>query len=389
MSPPSYGGGTNEINRFQIVETLFPILRGDLTFHHFEGVAPVGHLDPPSYGGCSCWTSESPILRGLLLLIEHLHDSPILRGLPLLNICMIPPSCGGCSCQAARKESPILREQQRARDYAFLGNIPSLQEVDILPGRRGRWREAWPPATQRIHLMDQEPNLPTRLSLLRKSLLGIRPTTHVHGLHDQLPLHTDLDMLEDDTFENLLRLASSGRIGSALAAPYCCKHSRATLRPHGPAPVRTPEFLDGLPSNTIQQQLALQESSTIHDRSRSLLSAVDRHAGLVIMENPSTSMTWDDSLMYDWVHAIAPFAAQACACQFDKDWAKAWMFVANRPTISHLARSCPHPHGTHEQIVGVRLPDGTFKSRITAEYPPQLAQALAYNLHHTTISLHG
>ena len=70
-------------------------------------------------------------------MIEHLHDSPILRGLPLLNICMIPPSYGGCSCQAASKESPILREQQRARDYAFLGNIPSLREVDILPEGEG------------------------------------------------------------------------------------------------------------------------------------------------------------------------------------------------------------------------------------------------------------
>ena len=95
------------------------------------------------------------------------------------------------------------------------------------------------------------------------------------------------------------------------------------------------------------------------------------------LQHTSTSMTWDDRLMYDWVHAIAPFAAQACACQFDKDWAKAWMFVANRPAISHLAGSCPHPSGTHEPIVGVRLPDGTFKSRITAEYPAQLAQALA------------
>ena len=95
--------------------------------------------------------------------------------------------------------------------------------------------------------------------------------------------------------------------GAALAAPYCCKHSRATLRPHGPAPVRTPQFLDGLPSNTIQQQIAVQESATIHDRSRILLSAVDRHAGLVILENPSTSMTWDDPLMYEWVHAVTPY----------------------------------------------------------------------------------
>ena len=196
----------------------------------------------------------------------------------------------------------------------------------------------------------------------------IEPVDLIHGL----------DLLEDDTFESLLRLASSGRIGAALAAPYCCKHSRATLRPFGPAPVRTPEFLDGLPSNTTHQQIAVQESVIIHDRSRILLSAVDRHAGLVILENPSSSMTWEDRLMYDWVHAIAPFAAQACACQFDKDWAKAWMFVANRPGISFVARSCPHPSGTHEAIVGVRLPDSTFKSRLTAEYPAQLAQALAH-----------
>ena len=51
--------------------------------------------------------------------------------------------------------------------------------------------------------------------------------------------------------------------------------------------------------------------------------------------------------------------------------------MSNRQAICHLARSCPHPAGTHEPIVGVRLPDGTFKSRLTAEYPALLAQALA------------
>jgi hypothetical protein len=53
------------------------------------------------------------------------------------------------------------------------------------------------------------------------------------------------------------------------------------------------------------------------------------------------------------------------------------MFVANRPSFSHLARSCFHPPGTHESVVGIRLHDGFFKSRLTAEYPEQLAIALA------------
>ena len=139
--------------------------------------------------------------------------------------------------------------------------------------------------------------------------------------------HIDLiqgqDILADDLFESLLLLASSGRIGAALAAPYCSKHSWATLRSLGPAPDRTPEHLEGLPPNTFQQQLSVQESATIHDRSRILLSPVDQQEGIVILEKPSTSMTWDDPHMYQWDKSIAPFAAQACACMLDRDWAKA------------------------------------------------------------------
>ena len=185
------------------------------------------------------------------------------------------------------------------------------------------------------------------------------------------------DLLDDSVFEAVLLLAASGMIGAALAAPYCSKHSRATLRPPGPAPVRTPEFIDGLPSNSPLQQLAVEESAAIHDRSRILLSEVDKKGGLAILENPATSMTWDDPLMVQWVHTVAPFAAQASACQFGKDWAKAWMFMANRPDIFALAKSCPHGANVHQQIAGVRMSDGSFLSRITAEYPPDLAHALA------------
>lgn len=184
-------------------------------------------------------------------------------------------------------------------------------------------------------------------------------------------------MHDDTAFEDVLRLAASGLIGAALAAPYCSKHSKATLKSPGPAPVRTPDFIDGLPSNSPQQQLAVEESAAIHDRSRALLSEVDQHGGLVILENPATSMTFDDPLMVKWIQAVAPFAAQASACHFGKDWAKTWMFVANRADIFAVAKSCPHGFGVHQQITGVRMADGTFFSRLTAEYPEELACALA------------
>ena len=182
--------------------------------------------------------------------------------------------------------------------------------------------------------------------------------------------------MDDDVFHQLLCLCESGLVGAALAAPYCCKHSRATLRRPGPKPVRTPEHLDGLPGNSVLQQMAVQESAADHDRARLLLSAVARSNGLVILENPATSMTWLDELMWTW----APSAAQASACRFGANWAKTWCFVSNKPQILSLGLSCTHGPGSHESVVAVKLPDGAFKSRLTAEgwqrpWPPSLSSS--------------
>eukprot|EP00435_Cladocopium_sp_Y103_P069793 s1010_g34.t1 len=185
------------------------------------------------------------------------------------------------------------------------------------------------------------------------------------------------DILDDETFASLLCLCESGLVGAALAAPYSCKHSRATLRRPGPMPVRTPEFLDGVPGNSVDQQLAVQEPAIVHDRARLLLSAVSRNNGLLILENPATSMTWLDDLMWTWVHSMAPYAAHAAACRFGADWAKTWCFVSNKADILALGLSCNHEPNSHESVVGVRLPDGTSKSRLTAEYAAELALALA------------
>eukprot|EP00435_Cladocopium_sp_Y103_P007137 s4429_g2.t1 len=51
---------------------------------------------------------------------------------------------------------------------------------------------------------------------------------------------------------------------------------------------------------------------------------------------------WDDPLMYTWVELVAPLGAQARACRFGKDWAKSWMFVANRLRLA-LTSGCRVP----------------------------------------------
>ena len=176
-------------------------------------------------------------------------------------------------------------------------------------------------------------------------------------------------MLDDDTFHNVLTIAESGLVGAALAAPSCCKHSRATLRRPGPLPVGTLSFLDGVPSNRsiYNWQYRNLPSFTI---------APDCCYQRVTARMPS-SMTWLAPLMEQLIHCIAPYAAHASACLFGADWVKTWCFMANKPRIARVALSCDHPPGCHESVVGVRPPDGTFKSRLTAEYPEPLANGLA------------
>ena len=194
-------------------------------------------------------------------------------------------------------------------------STPSLEVTVPKPApRQHRYHVDFSVASPTKSFLDIFSGASMPVSTALSKILGdrIQPIDLTHG-HD---------LLHDDTFEEVLLLSASGLIGAALAAPYCSKHSKATLKSPGPAPVRTPEFIDGLPSNSLQQQLAVEESAAIHDRSRALLSEVDQHGGLVILENPATSMTFDDPLMVQWIQTVAPFAAQASACQFGKDWSQ-------------------------------------------------------------------
>ena len=56
-----------------------------------------------------------------------------------------------------------------------------------------------------------------------------------------------LDLLNDKTYDSLLRLAFSGIIRMAHAAPPCKEYSRLKLRPGGPRAIRSPDFLNGFP----------------------------------------------------------------------------------------------------------------------------------------------
>ena len=113
----------------------------------------------------------------------------------------------------------------------------------------------------------------------------------------------------------------------------------------------------------------------LHDRTRLLLSRVSAAGGLIILENPASSLTFHDPLMMSWIESEAPFCAQVASCMVGASFSKSWMFVSNQPCILDLACIYTHAPGTHASFVGKR--DGVgFLSRRTAEYPDALASSL-------------
>ena len=175
-------------------------------------------------------------------------------------------------------------------------------------------------------------------------------------------------------FSRLCALACSGIVGAVAAAPPCAPFSRARLRPGGPKPVRTPDFPTGIPDPSPAQQ---SELALLHERARHFLSLVAAHGGLIILENPSSSILWLDPAVRSWLAVHAPYCAHVAARQYGLPLPKAWAFWANFSVLAPVACRCPRPPRFHPSFAGRRNADGSFATRQAACYPDALATAIA------------
>ena len=99
-------------------------------------------------------------------------------------------------------------------------------------------------------------------------------------------------------------------------------------------------------------------------------------AALCLSNRPPLWLSCRQALRTGWL-ARSPLGAQVAACHHGLDVSKRWLFLSNQPSILDLASICQHPPSTHKNIWGRRAADGTFVSRLTAEYPESLALGLA------------
>ena len=183
------------------------------------------------------------------------------------------------------------------------------------------------------------------------------------------------DLLQDCTFERLLRLAFAGRFAFAHASPPCTEYSRLKLRP-GPdhRPCRSEEHLQGLPENDAAANLRVVRSRTILERCVQILLAVYQSGGHCDLEQPRNALSWLEPAVQGYMLEVAADLVVVAACAYGCDMPKHWLFASSWRQIQSLASVCAHAEGTHSPIHGCDS-DGNFRSRQSAQFPAPLCKA--------------
>ena len=190
-------------------------------------------------------------------------------------------------------------------------------------------------------------------------------------------LDSRMDLLNDASYEQLLRISASGQVEYGAGSPSCSQYSRAKFIPGGPPPLRTPEYLDGVPGLSSTDLLKVQESYMMLFRVVVCLTLIYNAGGHVHLEQPPSAMSWLEPCVKKFLVLISACCTVMAACAYGKDWYKQWMFAASWPPIASLGKICTHAPGTHKSVVGVLDDTGQYLSRTTACYPLDLAQAFA------------
>ena len=203
-----------------------------------------------------------------------------------------------------------------------------------------------------------------------------------HNLHADVAqfdilIRSEDDLLNDQAFSKLLKLAASGMIAYCACSPACCHYSRLKLRPGGPPALRTPQYLDGVPGLSGQELQKVQESNLMLERCIQLLHAVIASGGHGHLEQPSSAMSWEEPIVRAFIKLHACSCIFVSACGYGRDWHKNWMFATTFSALRSIGFKCNHPQGTHQSLQGTRTESGHFLSRETAEYSSDLCQAIA------------
>ena len=151
------------------------------------------------------------------------------------------------------------------------------------------------------------------------------------------------------------------------------QHSEKTME--DPPPLRSKEFLDGFPPLSTLPTTPSPGMKRNHIDDPILFALLcSKKGGFAGKEQPLNSIAWKEPSSRQFVEQCSCYFVATPACKWGLDFFKYWAVAATSDHISHLAGHCSHRD--HMDFRGKRLPDGSYISALTAEYPSAFASAI-------------
>lgn len=195
-------------------------------------------------------------------------------------------------------------------------------------------------------------------------------------------LFSSRDVLQPWLEQKISTWIQQGRITFLWFGMPCTTFSRARkFDGLGPGPLRTLDFLSGLPYlNKRDKAKVLEGNELMHFMLRLLKLCISHHVPFIV-ENPQTSMLWDMPEMQSFSAAHSPSFVSLDYCAYGEPWKKPTKLMFSGLDLSSLGIRCnSHNHVcsfTHKRHVPLRGVNdaGIFWTLVAQPYPWALCRA--------------
>ena len=187
-----------------------------------------------------------------------------------------------------------------------------------------------------------------------------------------------LDLTREDHQELVTQWAMSGQclwvhFGIPCGTASMARYKRLSKKIHGPPPLRSSRWPDGLPNVTGTNLLRLRAANRLYAFMSKLIIQLESSNITWTVENPWTSLLWVTSYWKKVDSQVHAFYAELHNCMFGGQRMKRTCIASNNEAVMSLNVLCD---GNHEHAPW-SMQDGIFDTAREAEYTPALAKALA------------
>ena len=189
------------------------------------------------------------------------------------------------------------------------------------------------------------------------------------------------DLLDPALRRKIDTWIASGCVRLAHFGTPCTTFSRARKNDGGPPPLRTNEFLEGVPKLSAKDKEKVRLGTLFLDITLQFCEALTKVGALWSIENPESSLLWLMPQVKAFCQRLSPLRIELHMCAYSSLHCKPTSFLTSARCLALIGKLCPGKSATHvhEALSGTVVVDGKqiYKTKLAQVYPHQLCEAYA------------